>query len=376
MAIAQSNIAAPGPNDDFRAEHTARIGESAPAAPARTAFADPSSPTPAREHGCHTPTVTLMAAGGCGINLTRLVLQNVTAQDVDHVIRVDTSVANVIGDEEVHIIANGFGGGKNQRRNLHEIEKNISHFDALPDTDVYIIVFGITGASGGVLGTLFAEHLLGKGKTVVPVIVADSSSEIDSENALRTLKSLKSISSNHYLPTILAENHGDASRHQVDAYLQGQIVGLINILKWPTMEVDRNDRLTWLNPSSAVSVDTSIHMLYVDSADVLIPEESGLGDVRRIHDSVLSLGVRDKNGEAEFITGIAEHSRFRKSGVFVGTPPHVHPLLGVITNVGFPIDAVIDGIEKAKSLFRSQSSKVESKLKVDSAELSGGRHAF
>lgn len=373
MAIAHSNIAAPGPNDDYSTEHKARIEELLP----KSEFdARPEEATATREHGCRTPTVTLMAAGGCGINLTRLVMQSVSAQDVDHFLRVDTSIANVVGDEVVHIIANGDGGGKVQRRNLEEIQKNISHFEALPDSDVYILVFGLSGASGSVLGTLFTEHLLDKGKIVVPVIVADAASEIDSANALRALKSLKNFSSDHYLPTILAENKGDGQRHQVDAYLRDQIIGLINILKWPTMEVDRNDRLTWLNPVAAVDVDTSIHMLYIDSADVLIPEESGLGDARRIHDSVLSLGVQDRNGEAEFITGIAGFSRFRKTGVLVGQPPQVHPLLGVITTVSDPVDAVIDAIEKSKSLFRSQSNRVNSKLKVDSSELNGNRHAF
>ena len=346
--------------------------------------AEAPKPTPAvppqQRNYAQPPTVALIGAGGCGINLTRAITMDDSVNALlDEVLLLDASLANVDQSrkhETIHVIANGHGGGKNQRRNLEEIRRNLNQFGHLPQADVCIVLCGISGASGSTIGTVLIDNLTKAGKTVVAAIVGDHTSGIDFENTERTLISLTNVASDIYLPTILATNDSD-DRTDTDAYMIQQVSDLIRLLKVHTREVDRNDRLTWLNPSRTVSVDTGIHMLYVDSATAIIPAASGLTVPGIIHDSVLSLGVPAVGDKpAQYITEIGAAARFRKVGQIAPDSTYQSPLIGIITTASTEVDTLVDKIAKKRAFFNSQSNEVKTKVVVDKTKLDKSGYAF
>ncbi len=303
------------------------------------------------------PTISLFGIGGFGINMASRIIDYLDQSFslIDHLTcnrYFDTSTANIRNQEKVHVIAGGgHGSGKVRSSNFDEIRQNITHLseEELPVNDISILIFSLGGGTGSVLGPLLMRDLAKKKSQVVIVTVADAQSEIDNNNTLATLKSLQNIAekNNIYLPTMLY-NNVQTGRSAVDKDVIKAVTDLILILSRPAYEIDRNDRLSWLNASDTVGTGSGLRQLDVWSA---ASSEQMSVDSKLIFESVLSLGVR-KDDTSELYE-FRNRTRFKKDGWFADST--LQPMLGTIRHSTDMITSVMSDIEESREVFLSQS---------------------
>ncbi len=303
------------------------------------------------------PTVSLFGVGGFGINMASRITDSLDQSFllIDHLTCTryfDTSTANIRNQEKVHVIAgSGHGSGKVRSANFDEIRQNLIHLseDELPVNDVSILIFSLGGGTGSVLGPLLMRELSKKKSQVVVIAVADMQSEIDNSNTLATLKSLQNIAekNNIYLPMMLY-NNVQMGRSAVDKDVIKAVSDLILILTRPAYEIDRNDRLSWLNASDTVGTGSGLRQLDVWSAANPVQMTA---DSKLIFESVLSLGVR--KDDASELYEFRNRTRFRKDGWFADAT--MQPMLGTIRHSTDMIAAVMNDIQESQEMFSSQS---------------------
>ena len=329
---------------------------------------------------CAPPTVALIGVGGCGINLSRQILASSIivegrsqslASLVDFSNYVDTSRANIRSGERLSIISEGHGSGKVRNTNASEIRRNIPMLteDVIGDTDVVIVVFGCSGGTGSVMGPLLIQDLKRRGKTVVFVGSAETTSQIDCQNTLGCLKTVNLLTERDdlYLPTILTET--TTNRREADRYLVGQTVGLVEILKRDVIEIDRNDRLNWLNAGKTMSVESGMHPLYILSN--LHTEAENVADFNNpslAADSALYIGVDHADGSRSLEVSPVKMERFRKDGAFIFEgEADTDPMVGIVMSTSKVLESIIERIEAKKTMFAQQRPEASKIVKASLA---------
>lgn len=320
-------------------------------------------------HTCEAPSVSLLGIGGCGVNLVRRVRENVGTL-VNFSNFLDSSDANQRDEENVYIMTNGNGGGKMRSHNSDELRARIPHLadDVLGDSDVYILVGSLAGATGGVSIPLLVKELTSRGKKVIIGVVGETTDKKGAENTYASLKTLNLLTERQglYLPTVIT--HTSRKRTEADRYMVAQISSIIGVLRLPCYEIDKNDRLNWLDASHTVKVDPGMHMVYGIPQGYDITELTDLHDSTMIADSMLNLGVaEDEHAEREYVELPITHSRFAKDGQLANTKT---PLTGIIIDASETLAGIIAEIEEKDRMFKNQvkSKTAESRLKLAADE--------
>lgn len=319
-------------------------------------------------HTCEAPTVSLLGVGGCGVNLVRRIRKNVGGL-LNFTNYLDSSDANQRDGETVYIMTNGNGGGKMRTHNSDELRARIPHLDSevLGDCDVYILVGSLAGATGGVSIPLLVKELTSRGKKVIVGIVGETTDKKGAENTHASLKTLNYLTEKQglYLPTVIT--HTTRQRVEADKYMVAQISSIVGVLRLPCYEIDKNDRLNWLDASHTVKVDPGMHMVYGIPQGYDITELTDLHDSTMIADSMLNLGVaEDDESEREYVNLPITHSRFSKDGQLATTNT---PLTGIIIDASETLAGIITEIEEKDRMFKNQvKSKTEESRKKLSAD--------
>lgn len=96
------------------------------------------------------PTVRIFSCGGAGQNIGRLVLPSVQGRASYKAI--DTSLSDTRSEhgEEIHLIGNGSGSGKNRKTNYDAIVRAIPAMtdDELDLADINVVIFALAGGNG------------------------------------------------------------------------------------------------------------------------------------------------------------------------------------------------------------------------------------
>lgn len=299
------------------------------------------------------PSISVLGLGGCGINLTRQLKKHIDKQIFTNYI--DSSEANRPDDptdNSVYIIANKNGGGKIRSTNLDEIKARIPQLDEtiIGDSDIYILVGSLAGATGGVMLPLMTKELVNRGKKVIVAMLSESMDQKGTANTTAALKTMVTLAAkeNIYLPTILA--HTDRSRAGSDNYVIDQIQNIIKILTAPCYEIDKNDRLNWLDARKTMNRPAGLHMVYGISEGFSIEAIPDLHDKQLIADSVLNLGITTE-GTRLFVQLPTVHSRFSKDGILADN--NDLPVSGIITETSHTLDAVLDELDKKHQLYKA-----------------------
>ena len=316
------------------------------------------SPNPAYT----APTIVVCGAGGCGINIARIVARNLKASTdadgVDQSVPVkffDTSMANSRPGETVSIITGGHGSGGVRATNAAAIQKEVAALgeNDLPKADVAILICSLSGGTGSVLGPILAREYAKRNARVVIAVVADSQAELFARNTENTMKTLTAIAENNniYLPTMLYDND-TLPRTQVDALAGRDIAVLVDLLHSEATEVDKNDRLNFLNGTTTFSAPAGLKLLSVFENSYVSdrPQPLFSHDSTEQYDAILNIGA------PELAINAPTYTRFRKDGIFTR---HSDAIMGLISSNLAPLNTLLSRIDTILHVTKTQAKPVQ-----------------
>jgi hypothetical protein len=294
------------------------------------------------------PSVAIFGCGGCGTNLVNRFGSDLS-DEVDIRI-VDTSKSNMVDTPYKTKIIDGNGSGKVRASNLDIINKYISSeaFEEEEAKDINIVIFSLSGGSGSVIGPLLINELHRQDKAVVAIVVAEMTSQLDTENTSKTFMSLESIcNSGIYLPVMVFDN--SRTRSKVDIVIGHRLKLLTDFLTSSVFELDKSDKINWLRPDKAIGTPAGvygIHMAQGKAGDY--SEESGeVLDMPKdhIYDSVAYVSQTPDQS-------VSMDSRILYHGIDNQIGDNT-----VVGLVGFPISTKFVGLINSKlSKYQSQAA--------------------
>lgn len=299
-------------------------------------------------------TVTIAGCGGAGVNLGRSFVNHEHAD----VIYFDTSMANSRNNERVYQLSSGNGSGSHRAENAKDIESKIPQIpkEVLLDNDVAIVCFSLAGGSGSVVGPLLIRHYAKTmKKRVIAVAIADTESAIGAKNTINTLKTLSAITKNNsiYLPMVILSNNLADTRGQVDLAATTYMDQLVTLLTSVAYEVDRNDRLNWIDPSKVIGAEPGIKLIKFFSDNLKIREDLIMGtDSTEMVDTLLVLqGSPEETGSTSL-----PRPRLKKMGFYADLNGTRKParIVGSVSSDISSVEKIISQVEETQSYERSQ----------------------
>lgn len=314
------------------------------------------TPQPVQTHEVKVPentkfsevSVTLVGCGGCGINLSRPFKDNPNSS----VLFFDTSMTNSRPGEYVNIVTNGSGSGSNRATNAKDIESSIPKLteEELGNSDVAVVLFSLAGGSGSVIAPLLIREYARRNRRVIGVCIADTSYSVGAKNTLNTLKTLTAVAKNNdlYLPMVILSNDLSTTRGAVDTSAILILEKIIKILSTEVYEVDRNDRLNWINPKTLIGSNAGLKLMTFYQEDSKINDALVMGtNSTEMVDALLVL----QNSPDDEVTTPLPMARLKKTGFFL---KERHRLVGKVSSDISAVDSVIDYVEKMINAERAQ----------------------
>lgn len=297
------------------------------------------------------PSVNILACGGAGINLLRKALPHVSDKVTYRFI--DTSYSNVRPGEQVIIAASeGKGSGLHRRENSESIVQRIAKLtdDDLQLADINIILFSMSGGSGSTAGPLLIKDIHRRGKLIIAMAIASSESQKHTENTLATLKSLENITSTIglYLPISIFCNEADWTI--LDKIFVYKLERLVDLLTLRTIELDKTDRMHWVNVQKTIGAAPGLRLLYVDGTGSGNKQDNKVELIVNTPDYIFDsvLAIRTETVFPEF----SPQARTRFVGIFETVT--LTPMVGVIGNPPDAFDTLIKDIDYILLQYKSQ----------------------
>ena len=278
------------------------------------------------------PTIRIVAAGGCGTNLLKMLLSSSPKFDSSlHLMMIDTSHSNAQAlpkQVEVHSIGD-LGSGKDRAKNVTAITKYLDNHKSFVSeaADITIILFSLAGGSGSVIAPLLAHRLLRHSeRAVILVGVADASSRRDCMNTILTIKTLSKFATdnNYYIPMMLYSNI-DVGRVAVNKTIVSRLIEMIDMLSSRSVtEIDYTDKMNFLRPTN-VGCPSGCYLISVSATDAYevkdLPGEmtTVLGDGDMVHACMIinDTGKCPKILTSVTYTGLSDQKKFFST---IGTP--------------------------------------------------------
>ena len=244
------------------------------------------------------PSINVYGLGGCGINVINQLInaddqpvdnKDIGAGTIAHTYVLDTSMSNLqkyeLPKEVIQHLISEEGAGKNRavlkKDIIKYIERNKS--DLVDDAaDINILVFSLAGGSGSVIGPILAKEFVKHNHAVIIMGVVDTTSKMDTENSIATMKELDADSNelHQVYPVVLFDNTA-VGRRKVNTSVVNRIEQCIMLFSSPDIEeLDYNDRMHFLRPTDVhTSFEGGLHMLGI-SASKFEDTEALPGEVR------------------------------------------------------------------------------------------------
>ncbi len=222
--------------------------------------------------------MVIYAAGGAALNIASSMAKYANSKEygfaeIDTYF-IDTSSSNIhddIPEDKCYIVEGLDGSGKVRKSNytvLSECSKEILH-QFKPD-DINVVVHSTSGGTGSTLGPIVVSELLSRGLNVIVLAIGSSSSRIETENTIKTLKSYEMISKKTDKPVCMyyKENSVDNSRSNVDSNISTALVILATLFSSDNKELDLSDLTNFLNYNNVTSYPPQLSLLEFYEKDV------------------------------------------------------------------------------------------------------------
>lgn len=240
-------------------------------------------------------TMSIYATGGAAINIIAPQFSKYhSKKDPNfaeiHTYFIDTSRSNLtpeIPEDCIYLIDNVDGSGKYRPSNIGVITESTQDIlHKFKPSNVNIVVHSCSGGSGSTLGPTLVSELLARDETVIVVTVGSTSSRIETENTIKTLKSYEIISQKRGLPVInyYRENSVETPRGQVDAELQMAVLMLAVLFSGDNKELDKADLKNFINYQKVTSYKPKLSLLDLFSEQIILGKNQSLVSVASLVD--------------------------------------------------------------------------------------------
>lgn len=218
--------------------------------------------------------IAVYAVGGSGINIARQV------KDLDiQMTYIDTSASNTRGldpHDAVFLLEDMDGAGKLRTADIyHRFVETIPKIllQQKPSESLNIVIAGLAGGSGSTGGPALAAELVRMGKNVIVVGLDSTSSVIELENSLQTLRSYRGLVSELKKPLSMFYVQNN-NRREADK----EALGFINLMaticdKTRTDEFDVADLTSFLNFDRVTANAPTLAMIEFSDNEELLPEK-------------------------------------------------------------------------------------------------------
>lgn len=231
-------------------------------------------------------TVRIYACGGCGVNIGSRLEQYRNATDPTlaqlNVTYIDTSRSNLkhleVADNNTYLFPVIDGSGGIRKENAKEVSVKIADIlDQFDPQALNIVIHSASGGSGSVIGPSLVSALLEAKQAVVVLMVGESSTRLDAQNTMNTLKSYDAIAQMRAMPVVLSyqQNSRDNPRSKVDAEIEGTAVSLAILWSGNNRELDSKDLFNFLNFHIPTTFEPQVAHLTLIQPDVELSDKVG-----------------------------------------------------------------------------------------------------
>lgn len=275
---------------------------------------------------------------------------------------IDTSKSNLtdnIPQDCVYLVDNVDGSGKVRSSNYNIIAESAQEIlHTFKPADVNVVLHSASGGTGSTVGPVLVSELLSRGETVIVIMIGSTSSKIEVENTIKTLKSYEIISQKRGLPVVAhyRENSVDSPRGTVDSDIKTAILMLTSIFSGDNRELDSSDLKNFVNYHKVTAYTPRLVSLDFASGNI----ELGKGH------SLVSLVTLVDDSTASDITIPVEYQTVGfipssiKEAIDVPLPIHVYTVAGYF-------NPVIDSLErKLKTYEETRKVAVEKSIAIES----------
>lgn len=280
---------------------------------------------------------------------------------------IDTSKSNLgagIPEENIYLVDGLDGSGKVRASNytaLAECSKEILH--KFKPADVNVVLSSASGGTGSTISPILVSELLARGELVVVIMVGSTSSRIETENTLKTLKSYEMISHKRQLPVVAAyrENSSKTPRGMVDAEIQTLIVLLAALFSGENRELDMSDLRNFINFNKVTSYTPKLSMLDFFSEKIILEKGEALVTVATLVDDTTHSEV-DIPTEYQATGYLPEVT---KKGLTVGLPVHTCVIAGYFNGVVDRLESKLKVYDEARKVVVEKSIVNENHASTD-----------
>lgn len=235
--------------------------------------------------------LNIYACGGTGINIaTRLAhhhnQQNPGFADIQTYF-IDTSRSNLskdIPDERVYIFKDQMGktldGNGKFRRANNDVISDASNMEAIlhqfPIGDFNIVIGSASGGTGSIVGPYLAKELLKRKANTIVLLVGSTTSKLDTENTLKTLKTYESLAMTLETPinVLYRENSPLWTRKQIDIEMERYLLLLAAFFSGQNHGLDTADLRNMLNYSIITPYKPRMTAIDLFVGKVVIPKDA------------------------------------------------------------------------------------------------------
>lgn len=237
----------------------------------------------------------IYATGGSGCNIVSNFLKQMTKESTGMTlfgcVYIDTSRSNLnpnIPLSDTYLVDNLDGSGKLRASNyqaLSDCSRDIllKHKPA----DINVVIGSASGGTGSVISPILVSQLLDRGEDVIVIAIGSTSSRIETENTLKTLKSYEMISQKRETPVIMAyrENSQKKPRADVDGEVEMLIATLAVMFSGNNRELDSSDLSNFLNYQKVTNFKPKLSHLDIFSGNVTLAKGQALVSLVTLMDS-------------------------------------------------------------------------------------------
>lgn len=247
------------------------------------------------------------------------------------------------------------GSGKMRANNIEPISNFIADFTSRVTFEpINVIIMSFSGGSGSVLGPLLVSEILRQDKIAIIIGIVDTDSEVDTVNALNSLRSIDNIVSDHkgYLPMMLFDNN--KGRLVVDRGIDTVMSHLTEILDTPYIGLDVQDRIKFFNPNVFDGVSGGMKLLNLSKREDGEWEDIGLIIADQNYDKIdaaLLISNQDVHLTTTNRCAVTFRGYHRKDGARLAA------------TIGYQIpEAFIKGLNAGIHAFKNTATKKQTKI--------------
>lgn len=179
--------------------------------------------------------------------------------------------STLISDNEL----DGMGSERKNPKIIKEISKNIkSYMDSVVKEDkkneYHILLFSSSGSSGNLIATLLLKEMLEQDFTAFPIVVADSSNLLYTNNTINTIAGLNSIAKRAGTSLPIAyfdNNYNGTTTPKSENSVNSDIERLLSVITLYTSgsirDIDHQDMRNFFIPSryDSITIDPGLYQL-------------------------------------------------------------------------------------------------------------------